>query len=101
MFIPSVKYPVEQFVGAEASAVAVPALPDHVPDVESTKCEADVPEPERGESAVTDESFPLNVVQSAAESTPAEEPDEVAEEIIGFVPPEDARGYVADTEVTQ
>ena len=45
--------------------------------------------------------MPLNVVQSAAESTPAELPDDVADEMTGFVPPDEARGYVAPTEVTQ
>ena len=44
--------------------------------------------------------LPLNVVQSAAERTPAEEPEEVADEITGVVPPEEDRGYTAPTEVT-
>ena len=43
----------------------------------------------------------MNVVQSAAESTPADDADEVAEEITGFVPPDEARGHVALTDVTQ
>ena len=44
--------------------------------------------------------LPLKVVQSAAERTPAEEPEEVADEITGVVPPEEDRGYTAPTEVT-
>lgn len=38
------------------------------------------------------ESLPLKVVQSAAESTPAEDAEDVAEDIMGVVPPDEARG---------
>jgi hypothetical protein len=49
--MPSAAWPDEQLVPLAARAVAVPALPDHVPEVESVRCEPDVPEPESGLSA--------------------------------------------------
>ena len=82
------------------SAEAVPASPDHVPAVERDSGDPAVPEPERGEFAVTVESLLLNVFQSAAERTPAVEPEEVAEEITGVLPPVDESGHVALTLVT-
>lgn len=54
----------------------------------------------KGYENVSADCLLLNVVQSAAESTPADVAEDVAEDMTGVDPPDEERGYVAVTDVT-